>query len=313
MNLYIYKLWIYDKWVINNILGFIEMSQQILILGANGQVGSAFRNILGDSATYLARKDLDLADLDNIEQNLAKYNPKIIINTAAYTAVDKAEQEPELAYKINADAPGIIADYAHKANIPLIHYSTDYVFNGSKTKPWAEGDATDPLSIYGKSKLLGEEKIIASGADYFIFRTSWVYNETGANFLNTMLRLGREREVLKVVHDQIGAPTYAHDLAASVVSIIDNINDLEGGIYHLTNEAEISWYDFAVKIFDIAKKYDPSLIINDLIPILTSEYPTPATRPLNSRLSLDKVRRNLAARIIPYEQSLEKCIKKKFS
>jgi dTDP-4-dehydrorhamnose reductase len=283
----------------------------ILILG-NGQVGKALKSLLKDNAILLSRAEADLADLSNLNQILSKFPVRAVINAAAYTQVDKAEQEEELANIINAEAPAIIATYCQKQNIPFIHYSTDYVFSGSGDGLWEEADTTSPLSAYGRSKLLGEKYIEQIGSNYLIFRTSWVYDKTGKNFLTTMEKLGQEKEVLQIVNDQIGAPTYAKALAQATLDAIENASKLEifpRGLYHLCGSGHTSWYGFAEAIFHLLKQQGLNLKVKTLAPISSNEYKTVAKRPLNSRLNCNKAKEILKVVLPSWQDSLQECIK----
>lgn len=265
---------------------------KILLFGSQGQVGTELTNtlpLLGE----LIKVDRTLVDLTNslqIRSIIQQIKPNIIVNAAAYTAVDKAESEIDLAYHINAIAPKIIAEECNKIGSKLIHISTDYVFDGESNTPYLETDITNPLGVYGKSKLQGEENIKENIDNYIIIRTAWVYGIYGkGNFVKTMLRLGKEKEQIKVVIDQIGCPTYAEDIAIAINKIISQFlgEKTTEKIYHFTNLGVCSWYDFAVNIFNEAKKFGYDLKVKEILPIFTSEYPTPAKRPtysvLNSR------------------------------
>ena len=268
-------------------------SRRVLILGAQGQLGielqKAFQGGAGE-VVALGRQSCDLANPETIRKAMAEVNPTIVLNAAAYTAVDRAESEPELAMRVNGEAPGILAEEARRINALLVHYSTDYVFDGSKNEPWVEEDAVNPLNEYGRSKLAGEQNIAQAGGRYLIFRTSWVYSPHGTNFLRTMLRLGRERDQLRIVNDQIGAPTTAAALARATRAVIDGLDTNENwsGIYHMTCAGETSWYGFAQEIFrrvPVPKQKNWP----DVVGILDTEYPTPAKRPKNSMLSNAKL------------------------
>jgi dTDP-4-dehydrorhamnose reductase len=237
--------------------------------------------------TALTRAELDFTDAEAIRAAIRRVEPEIVINAAAYTAVDRAESEPDLAQLVNAVAPAVIADELAKTNGWLIHYSTDYVFDGSGSEPWLETDATGPLSVYGRSKLDGELGVAATGCRHVILRTSWVYAEEGRNFLHTMLRLGRERDLLKVVDDQIGAPTTAEAIAAATLVVLRQLaagGDVVG-VYHLTCAGATSWCGFARAIFE---EFSSRQRAPEVLPIPTEAYPTPAKRPQNSRLCCDK-------------------------
>jgi len=266
---------------------------QILLTGSNGQVGWELRRSLQGLGTIHApqRGQLDLTDADAIRAMIRDIKPSLIINPAAYTAVDKAESEPELARAINAEAPAVMAEEASRLGIPLIHYSTDYVYAGTGTNPWTEAAPTAPPNMYGVTKLAGEEAIRASGCAHVILRTSWVYGTRGKNFLLTMLRLGREREQLSVVADQIGAPTWARsiaDLTAHIVASQPDWVDVTG-TYHLANGGETSWHGFAEAIFALAAQKGQK-VPGTVAPIATEAYPTPAARPKNSRLDLSELK-----------------------
>ncbi len=286
--------------------------KKIVVFGAHGQVGSALLARLGTRAVPMSEKDADFLKPESLTSALTRIQPDAIINAAAYTAVDKAESEPELAYKINAQAPGAIARYAAENRVTLVHYSTDYVFDGSGVKPRTEDEPAGPLNVYGKTKLEGEQAVLATAAHAYIFRLSWVYDERGKNFLNTMLRLGAEREELKIVADQIGAPTYAGDIAEYTLKALENTGALSG-VYHLVNRGETSWYDFAKAIFDEAKRYHHPLTLKAVHPILTKDYPTPALRPKNSRLNTDKFCATFSVTLPHWKDALARCMKHKFT
>lgn len=267
---------------------------KILLLGANGQVGWELQRSLATLGTLHAagRSQADLEQPESLRRVVAQVQPDVIVNAAAHTAVDKAESEPDRAQAINAEAPGLLAQLAAERGAWLVHYSTDYVFDGSGTRPWAEDDPTGPLSVYGRTKLAGEDAIRASGARHLIFRTSWVYASRGGNFARTMLRLGAEREVLRVIDDQIGAPTGA-DLIADVTAQALRQALAQGttGTFHLAPGGQTSWHGYAQFVFDAARRIKPDLPVKvqtvEAIP--TSAYPTPAQRPLNSRLDTNRL------------------------
>lgn len=271
---------------------------RILITGINGQVGQELQRTLTPLGEVIGvgRQTLDLAQPDRIRQVIGEIKPDLIVNAAAYTAVDKAETETELAKSINAVAPTIIAEEAQRLGAALIHLSTDYVFDGQKNTPYLEEDATHPLGIYGQSKLAGEEGVQEVGGRHIILRTAWVYGTYGkVNFVKTMLRLGAEREKIRVVADQVGSPTWTGDITKAIASLLEQLSQEPGqqslptGIYHFTNSGIASWYDFAVAIFEEAKQLGYSLKVQRVVPIKTSEYPTPAQRPAYSVLSSDKI------------------------
>jgi len=265
---------------------------RVLLLGAGGQLGMELKRKLDAESelTALARTDLDFTDEDAIRAAVRLTKPEIVVNAAAYTAVDKAESESELCAQVNAVAPGVIADEIGKTNGWLIHYSTDYVFDGSGNKPWLESDATGPLGVYGQTKLDGELAIAATGCRHVILRTSWVYAAEGRNFLHTMLRLGKEREQLKIVDDQIGAPTTAEALTEATQVVLRRLISSKtsaspAGVYHLTCGGSTSWCGFAKAIFEA---FSSRQRVPEVLPIPSEAYPTPAKRPRNSRLCCDK-------------------------
>lgn len=290
---------------------------RVLVTGAEGQVGQALLSVLGDSAEVIAcnRSALDLSRPEQIRNKIRETAPDVILNAGAYTAVDRAETEPELAMAINGQAPGVLAEEAMRAGSLLVHYSTDYVFDGSKAGEWVEDDPTNPLSVYGTTKLAGENAIRNVGGRYLIFRTSWVYAPEGKNFVLTMLRLGRERDTLNVVDDQVGAPTTAAALARStraiVVGILDGNFGKEAedwaGVYHMTCGGSVSWCGFARAIFERASGLLGGKI-PEVKPIATSQYPTPAKRPHNSVLSNEKLRERFGIELVTWESALDEVI-----
>ncbi len=272
---------------------------RILITGATGQVGLALASRLQDSASLIVtdRRTLDLSQPGSIASVLDRLAPELIINTAAYTAVDQAEDEKELAEIVNAEAPGIMARWAAERRVPLIHFSTDYVFDGSGDRPWREEDQPRPLSAYGASKLAGEEAIRRAGGDSLIIRTSWVYAAKGKNFLRTIARLARERAELRVVVDQIGAPTSTTLIAGAIKQMLKDDTESfrasiarSGGVVHLTSTGETSWHGFAEAIVQGLRARGVPLAAERVVPIATKEFVTRATRPANSRLNLDRLR-----------------------
>lgn len=276
---------------------------KILLVGATGQVGWELQRTLmplgevivaGRSVSDVALR-LDLAQPDTIRQTLREVKPNLIVNAAAYTAVDRAESEPELALAINGIAPGAIAEEAKLIGAAIIHYSTDYVFDGTKTTPYTESDLPNPQNVYGKTKLLGEQAIQAVGAPYLILRTSWVYGRRGKNFLLTMLRLAEEREELRIVADQVGAPTWSYAIAIATAQIISQARQSlshflaeNSGIYHLSAAGQTSWYGFAQAIFEPTPRLAEQRL-QRLIAIPSDQYPTPAKRPAYSMLDNHKL------------------------
>jgi dTDP-4-dehydrorhamnose reductase len=280
---------------------------RILLLGAKGQLGVELEKVLAPESDLIAlsRREVDLADGNAMRMAVRRAQPEIVINAAAYTAVDRAESESAIARTINAIAPGILAEETARAGAALIHFSTDYVFDGSRAGSWTESDKPAPLNIYGKTKLEGERAIEAAGGRYFIFRTSWVYAAHGANFLRTMVRLARERKQLSIVNDQVGAPTSAGELARAVRGAIPQIDTAQPGVYHMTCRGQTSWFGFAQAIFAGLGGVVPA---PELIPIATAQYPTPAQRPRNSVLDCAKLERAMGIRLLPWEEALAKVI-----
>ena len=275
--------------------------KKVLLIGAKGQVGQELQvtlPFLGEVIS-IGREELDLTNSEKIGQLIREIHPDYLVNAAAYTAVDKAETEPELAYSINATAPKIMAEAAEKIKAKFLHISTDYVFDGRKNTPYLETDLTNPLGVYGQSKLRGEEEIKTVNSQAIILRTAWVYGSYGkSNFVKTMLRLGKEREELKVVVDQVGSPTWAKDIATAITQLLINA-DNPPGIYNFTNSGVASWFDLTKAIFEEAKISGIPLKIQRVIPITTAEYPTPAVRPAYSVLSSQKISQQLGY-IPPY-------------
>ncbi|MDH0893608.1 MULTISPECIES: dTDP-4-dehydrorhamnose reductase [unclassified Pseudomonas] len=284
---------------------------RVLITGRHGQVSRELQLALGAEAELLvlSHEQLDLADGDAIRRQVRELQPDLLINAAAHTAVDQAESEPELAHTINASAPGVLAEEAAALGAPLIHYSTDYVFDGRKASAYVESDATGPLGVYGRSKLAGEQAIREVGGQHLILRTSWVYSLHGRNFLLTMQRLLQEREELRVVADQIGAPTWAGTIARATAELVRHWR--EGrvgawGTYHLTGQGETSWFGFAEAIAAQLKAQGKPCA--RLLPIATSDYPTPAQRPANSRLDCSRLQHEWQIELPDWRQALLECL-----
>jgi len=280
----------------------------ILVTGSNGQLGSEIQELSLNypyKFYFTDKKELDISNIGDIRKHITQNNIDTIINCAAYTAVDKAESQKELADKINHLAVKNLAMLSDEFNIKLIHISTDYVFDGKNFKPYTEEDAPNPQSVYGQTKLDGEQAIQEiNPKNSIIIRTSWVYSYYGANFVKTMLRLGREKRSLGVVFDQIGTPTYAKDLAKTILDILPKIKNSKIEIYNYSNEGVLSWYDFAKEIMHMAKldcKIDP---------IETKEYPTPAKRPHFSLLNKAKIKRDFNIEIPYYKDGLNDCLKR---
>lgn len=278
---------------------------KILITGANGQLGRCLQDVAERYPDYMfhfkTSKELDITSKENINKLFAHEKFDYCINCAAYTAVDKAETDQENAFLVNAEAVKYLSEACKAQNAVLIHISTDFVFDGSKTTPYTEEDTPNPINVYGASKLKGEQYVKELLEKYFIIRTSWVYSEYGNNFVKTMLRLGTERDELNVVNDQIGSPTYAGDLAEAIMKII-NLEATNYGIYHYSSEGAISWYDFAKEIFETKGM---TIKVN---PIPSKAYTTPAKRPAFSVMDKTKAIKKLELKIGPWNQSLIKLI-----
>jgi dTDP-4-dehydrorhamnose reductase len=287
---------------------------KILLTGGRGQVGWELARTLSTlgEVTALDSGEMNLADPDAIRRVVGEVRPRVIVNPAAYTAVDKAESEPDLARAVNATAPGILAEEAEKLGALLVHYSTDYIFDGSGDTPWLEDDAIGPLNVYGATKLEGENAIRETCRRHMIFRTSWVYGLRGANFLLTMRRLMRERPELKIVADQVGAPTWCRGLAEATAQVLAQVGSPARGadkpepwgVYHMTNGGETSWHGFASAIQELDRPEAPAR----LLPIPSSDYPTPAKRPLNSRLDCGKLARVFGIRLPDWRDGLKLCM-----
>ncbi len=271
---------------------------RILLTGTSGQVGGALLSRLQGFGLVMApdEVELNLAQPIEISGVLDRLKPDLIINPAAYTAVDKAEDEPELALRVNGEGPAVIARWAALHNVPLIHFSTDYVFSGAGDRAWREDDEVQPLSVYGSSKLAGENAVRAAGGTFLIIRTSWVYAAQGANFLRAISRLARERKELRIVADQVGAPTSAAVIADGVTEMLSSGLDKfrarcgeASGLVHLVASGEINWHGFAVAIVEGLKERKITLAVEHIRPITSAEYPTRATRPHNSRLDLSRL------------------------
>ena len=270
-----------------------------LVTGCDGQLGTALQSLLKDKAVYIDRAELDLTDEDFVKYYLSNNPFEMIINCAAYTAVDKAEEDKENAHKVNALAPLYLAKYGKH----LIHISTDYVFDGTNYKPYCEEDQTHPVSVYGSTKREGEINVLNNAETAIIIRTAWLYSPHGGNFVKTMRKLGAQKESLNVVFDQIGSPTNAYDLAKAIVEILPQIKPGEKEIYHFTNEGVCSWYDFATEIMSQSK------LPCKIYPIESKDYPTPATRPHYSVLNKTKIKKRFNLSIPHWKEGLESCLK----
>lgn len=283
----------------------------VLVTGSNGQLGSELRRLLDHSKDtiqnttfhFVTRNELDLSNLCKVEDFFEGKRFDAIINCAAYTAVDKAESEQELADAINQRFVSMLAKIAKRDNAKLIHISTDYVFDGKNHRPYIENDPTDPQGVYGRTKRDGENAILTvAPSNTIIIRTSWVYSSYGNNFVKTMLRLGKERESLGVIFDQVGTPTYARDLAEAILEILPKIDNQVPEIYHFSNEGAASWYDFAKAIFEL------SAVKCSVNPITTDQYPTPASRPHYSLLNKTKIKKDFNLSIPYWRDSLKTCL-----
>ncbi len=288
---------------------------RVFIIGSEGQVARSLREaaVGRDDVTLAcgARPDLDLSDPASVERALAAFGPDVVVNPAAYTAVDKAESEPELAFAINRDGAGAVAAAAAALDVPVIHLSTDYVFDGTKDSPYVETDPVGPTSVYGRSKLAGEEAVAAANPRHVILRTAWVYAPFGANFVRTMLRLAAERDRLRVVDDQIGCPTAAPDIAAAALDIAmilhsNQWDDRFAGVTHLAGPAEMTWCGFATAIMNGSARRGGRAVAVD--PITTADYPTPAIRPANSRLSTARLASVFGVEMPTFDRSLANCL-----
>ena len=283
-------------------------SSNILITGSNGQVGSEIKELSSNYSYkfyFTDKNKLDISNLQDVKEFIIENNIDTIINCAAYTAVDKAESEEKLADKINNQAVKNLAILSNEFSIKLIHISTDYVFDGTNFKPYTEDDATNPQSVYGKTKLNGEKAILKYNVkNSIIIRTSWVYSYYGTNFVKTMLRLGKKKEQLGVIFDQVGTPTYAKDLSRTILDIMPNISNSKVEIYNYSNEGTLSWYDLAKEIMKMAK------LLCQINPIETCQYPTPAKRPHYSLLNKSKIKSAFNIEIPYWKDSLEDCLKR---
>jgi len=291
-------------------------NKKILLTGINGQVGHALLSQLsGCNLIGLSRNDLDLSDVDAIRRVVREIKPDVIINPAAYTAVDKAESEPDLAHAINAIAPQILAEEAAKINSALIHFSTDYVYDGKKETPYIESDRVNPTSVYGESKLVGEDAIRNVGIPHLILRTSWIYGAYGKNFLKTILRLASERDNLGIVADQIGAPTASMSIAFALKQLLtqwDPEKTSDTGVYHFTNTGSTSWHGFACEIVkqyaEIHKQATLKVNTGAIKALTTADYPTPATRPENSCLDNHKLKMHFGVALPDWQSGLQAVI-----
>ena len=291
---------------------------KILLFGANGQVGWELQRSLRPLGELVAldRRSVglcgDLTDLDGIQDTVRQVAPDVIVNAAAYTAVDKAESDAEIAQLVNAAAPCALAEAANAAGALLVHYSTDSVFDGSGSKPWVETDPTGPLNVYGKTKLEGEQHIANECAKHLIFRTSWVYAARGDNFAKTMLRLAQEQETLNVINDQFGAPTGADLIADVTAHVIAQVHKRpsSAGLYHLAASGETTWFDYAKYVVDqsLRAQLAPEIIVKTIIPLVTCAFPTAAQRPHNSRLNTAKLQHTFGLQLAPWQQGVTRML-----
>lgn len=297
--------------------------QRILLTGASGQVGGELLNTLRPFGEVVAppRSMMDLTNVESVRKMIQAVKPRWIVNPGAYTAVDKAESEPQLAYAVNADALQVMGEEAKTIGAAVIHFSTDYVFDGQGRNPYVETDATGPVSVYGASKLAGEEALSASGAGHIIFRTSWVYGARGKNFLQTILKAARERNTLNVVADQFGAPTWSRDLARMTAEVIglcetkaaeielkDVLANL-GGLYHAAGGGETTWYGFASEAVRLQRELEPGVVFAHIEPITTDDYPTAAKRPANSRMCCSKLTQQFGWKMMDWHDSLREVLR----
>lgn len=294
--------------------------RRILVTGSSGQLGQELQPFLAPlgEVSSLSREQLDLAQPEAIATIVADLKPDIVINAGAYTAVDRAETETDLAFAVNGKAPGVLAKAAQQVGATLVHISTDYVFDGTQSHPYQDTDPTNPIGAYGKSKLMGEEAVKANCDRYLLIRTAWVYGSHGkSNFVKTMLRLGAEREELRVVFDQVGSPTWTGDLAQAIAQLVPHLSPEFSpeltGTYHYTNSGVCSWYDFAIAIFEEAKAIGFPLKVERVVPITTAEYPTPARRPAYSVLSCAKISKVLGTHPPHWRQGLRQMLAELYS
>ncbi|MDO5624833.1 MAG: dTDP-4-dehydrorhamnose reductase [Pseudomonadota bacterium] len=292
---------------------------RILLLGQNGQVGWELQRALAPLGELVALDRAgadglcgDLNNPDGLAATVRAVRPQAIVNAAAYTAVDKAESEPDMAHRINAEAPAVLACEAAAAGALLVHYSTDYVFDGSGSAPWQEGDTTGPLSVYGATKLAGEQAIVQSGCTHLILRTSWVYAARGGNFAKTMLRLAQERERLTVIDDQWGAPTSAELIADVTAHALRQVlaRPQDGGTYHLAAAGFTNWFSYAKHVLSQSEKAQKAIKIKatEVLPIPTSQYPTPARRPHNSRLDCTRLQHTFGLTLPPWQRGVDRLL-----
>ncbi|MBB5342209.1 dTDP-4-dehydrorhamnose reductase [Tunturibacter empetritectus] len=302
--------------------GRLPSGERILLTGAKGQVGGELLKTLEPLGVVIApeRARMDLADATSVRDTIRAVRPRWIVNAGAYTAVDRAESEPGLVYAINAEAVKVIGEEARVLGAGVIHFSTDYVFDGSGEEPYVETDAVGPMSVYGASKLAGERALAESGAGHMIFRTSWVYGARGKNFLLTILKLAREREALRIVADQHGGPTWARDLARMTAHVIERCEATaqtrgwkaalqdKSGVYHATGGGETTWLEFAAEAVQLQHEKEPGVRFAKIEAISTDQYPTPARRPSNSRLNCTKLKERFEWTMMDWRDSLREVL-----
>lgn len=287
---------------------------RIVLFGPSGQVGRALQDVYDGEVIPVSRLQCDLAEPGHIAETLSSLNPELVINAAAYTKVDMAESEDEMAFAINALAPGAMAHWCRIHNVPLVHYSTDYVFDGEGDTPWREEDVPDPQNVYGASKLEGERRVIEENGRYLIFRTSWVYDALGDNFLNSMLERAAEQSRIKVVQDQWGAPTYAPYIALATrqaLAMALQLPSFPSGLYHMTCAGSTNWHGFAGYIFTLARAFGMKILLETVEGVTTDRFETPARRPLNSRLNCRKISRDLGVVMPDWHSGVHACMEVK--
>jgi dTDP-4-dehydrorhamnose reductase len=291
----------------------------VAVTGSRGQVGREVEKCGKEHDLQVVgfdRSALDITDPIAVKNTLQEANPALVVNAAAYTAVDQAESEPEAAYRVNRDGPAHLAAFCAQAGVPMIHISTDYVFDGRKPAPYTESDPINPLNVYGRSKATGEAAVHSNLREHVILRASWLYGVHGRNFVKTILRLGQHRDSLNIVDDQYGSPTWAADLAAAILEIARQIRRAETapwGTYHYSGQGAVTWYGFAAKIFELAGEYGFSIRANKINPVSTAAFPTPAPRPRNSLLDCSLIKKTFGIEPPPWEESLHAMLKAYFS
>lgn len=297
----------------------VIMNAKLLLIGNKGQLGREIEDLAAKKKFNLTGLDLpefDISSEDSIQDNIVNKDYDLIINASAYTAVDKAESDQEVAFRVNSQGPERLAEICSEKKIPFIHISTDYVFDGTKNEPYREDDPVNPLNVYGKSKLEAENHIRTILEKHIIIRTAWLYGNRGQNFVKTMLRLAQEKEELSVVNDQFGCPTYAPDLAEAILTVAERVftdsMQMHWGIYHFCGQGTTNWYEFAGEIFKAASHYT-DLKIQKVIPVSSAEFPSKAVRPKNSSLNCSLIESRYGIRSLPWKESLKKMIRRHFT